>query len=263
MNDAASPSGPLIVPRRFCGPASSGNGGWTAGALAALVPHDCPDNRARSWPTIRVALRQPPPLDTPMAVAEQDGSTVASFGGIPVARATVVEEEPTTVDAVPVDEARAAMASYPGLTSHPFPTCFACGTERAEGDGLRIFPGRVADQDGATRIAATWTPHRSVGEDFHTYVDDLPRASLATTWAALDCIGGWAGDLTDRLMVLAGMTARVEALPAIGEQHVVVGLACGREGRKTFTASTLYDADGRVVARAEHVWVAIDPTAFG
>ena len=26
----------LIVPRRFCGPAVSGNGGWTAGALAAL-----------------------------------------------------------------------------------------------------------------------------------------------------------------------------------------------------------------------------------
>ena len=260
MNDPA----PLIVPRRFCGPASSGNGGWTAGALAALVPHDCPDNRARSWPTIRVALRQPPPLDTPMAVAEQDGSTVASFGGALVARATVVpeQEELTTVDAVPADVARAAMASYPGLTAHPFPSCFAGGTEREEGDGLRIFPGRVADQDGATRIAAPSTPHRSVGEDFHAYVDDLPRASLATTWAALDCIGGWAGDLTDRLMVLAGMTARIDALPVIGEEHVVVGLACGREGRKTFTASTLYDPDGRVVARAEHVWVAVDPSAL-
>ena len=63
-------------------------------------------------------------------------------------------------------------------------------------------------------------------------------------------------------MVLAGMTAHVDTLPVIGEEHVLVGLACGREGRKTFTASTLYDADGRVVARAEHVWVAIDPTAF-
>ena len=63
-------------------------------------------------------------------------------------------------------------------------------------------------------------------------------------------------------MVLAGMTARVDALPVIGEEHVVVGLARGQEGRKTFTASTLYDADGRVVARAEHVWVAVDPAAF-
>ena len=209
-----------------------------------------------------MALRQPPPLDTPMPVGEVDGSTVATIGGAVVARATVVDEELTTVDPVSASEARAASATYPGLTSHPFPTCFACGTGRSEGDGLRIFPGRVADQDGATRIAATWSPHPSVGEDFHAYVDEHPRASLATTWAALDCIGGWAGDLTERLMVLAGMTARIDALPVIGEEHVVVGLARGQQGRKTFTASTLYDADGRVVACAEHVWVAVDPAAF-
>jgi hypothetical protein len=250
------------VPRRFCGPPSSGNGGWTAGALAALVPHDCPDNRARSWPSIAVALRQPPPLDTPMPVAEEEGSTVARHDGAVVARATLTEAVPTVVEAVPPAEARAAMATYPGLTSHPFPTCFVCGVDRQEGDGLRIFPGRVGDQDGATRIAAVWSPHPSVGEDFRTDVDEQPRASLAATWAALDCIGGWAGDLTERLMVLGGMTARVDALPVIGEQHVVVGLARGQEGRKTFTASTLYDADGRVVASAEHVWIAVDPAAF-
>jgi hypothetical protein len=227
----------------------------------------------RSWPSIRVALRQPPPLDTPMLVAEQDGSTVATIGGSVVARATVVADEPTTVEPVPVGEARAASAAYPGLRSHPFPTCFSCGTSREAGDGLRIFPGRVADQDGRTRIAAAWTPDPSVGEDFRdlpqppslpsSYVDELPHASLAVTWAALDCIGGWAGDLTERLMVLAGMTARVDTLPAIGEEHVVVGLALGQDGRKTFTASTLYDPDGRVVACAEHVWVAVDPAAFG
>ena len=75
-------------------------------------------------------------------------------------------------------------------------------------------------------------------------------------------MGGWAGDLTERLMVLASMTARVDTLPLIGEEHVVVGQARGHEGRKTFTASTLYDADGRVVAVAEHLWVAVDPAAF-
>jgi len=63
-------------------------------------------------------------------------------------------------------------------------------------------------------------------------------------------------------MVLAGMTARVDTLPVIGEEHVVVGQDRGREGRKTFTAATLYDRDGRVVASAEHVWVAVDPAAF-
>ena len=40
----------LIVPRRFCGPNSSGNGGWTSGALAELVDHGRPDNHADPWP---------------------------------------------------------------------------------------------------------------------------------------------------------------------------------------------------------------------
>ena len=48
----------------------------------------------------------------------------------------------------------------------------------------------------------------------------------------------------------------------IGEEHVVVGPARGREGRKPFTAATLYDADGRVVATAEHIWITVDPAAF-
>jgi len=82
------------------------------------------------------------------------------------------------------------------------------------------------------------------------------------TWAALDCVGGWAGDLEERLMVLAEMTSRLDSLPVIGEEHVVVGMGRRREGRKTWTSSTMYDADGRVVASAEHLWIAVDPAAF-
>ncbi|HEX5862093.1 MAG TPA: hypothetical protein VFY58_09645, partial [Nocardioides sp.] len=58
----------LIVPHRFRGPESSGNGGWTAGALAALVDHDVPADHAARWPTIAVSLLKPPPLDTPLEV---------------------------------------------------------------------------------------------------------------------------------------------------------------------------------------------------
>ena len=70
------------------------------------------------------------------------------------------------------------MASFVGLTSHPFPTCFACGTGRAEGDGLRIFPGRVADatdtpgEQPRPRVAATWTPDSERHADDHTYATD-------------------------------------------------------------------------------------------
>lgn len=258
-----APVSELIVPRRFCGPPDSGNGGWTAGALAALDDADSPDNRCDSWPPIEVSLRQPPPLDTPLDVSAEAGVTTASFGGATIATAQRVERDLVEVDPVPRDVAASAESTYPGLGFHPFPTCFACGTTRAEGDGLRIFPGRVGEGPSGDLVAATWTPHPSLREDWHTYLDEVPRASVATTWAALDCIGGWAGDLSERLMVLGRMTARVDDLPVIGEPHVVVGAGRGQEGRKTFTASTLYDADGRIVATAEHTWIAVDPERFG
>jgi hypothetical protein len=247
--------GELVVPARFCGPARSGNGGWTCGALAAHVdgPHDA---------TLRVSLHQPPPLDTAMEVDRDREATVARLGGEPVARAVPDIDTPVAVGAVSADEARAAEASYRGLESHPFPTCFSCGTGREPGDGLRIFPGRVADHDGAARVAATWTPHPSVSEDWHEYVDDVRHASLPVTWAALDCVGAWAGDFGERLLVLGTMTARVHARPRVGEEHVVVGMDRGREGRKTFTASALYDSTGRLVGQAEHVWIAVDAAAF-
>ncbi len=105
-------------------------------------------------------------------------------------------------------------------------------------------------------------PGQHRDDDHHEYGDPAPRACLAATWSALDCIGGWAGDLTERLMVLGRMTAIIDTLPVVDEQHVVTGEHRGSEGRKTFTASTLHDADGRIVGRAEHVWLAIDPAMF-
>ena len=252
----------LLVPSRFCGPPSSGNGGWSAGALSAHAGSECPDDHSRSWPTIEVSLHRPPPLETPMPITPADGGVAALHDGDVVLTARCTDQDLLDVEPVRPEEARAAMASYAGLGSHPFPTCFACGTGRDEGDGLRIFPGRVADHEGAARVAATWTPDPTVAEDFHAYADEHPRASLPATWAALDCIGGWAGDLEERLMVLARMTARLDSLPVIGEEHVVVGSGGRSEGRKTWTSSTLYDADGRVVGTAEHLWIAVDPAAF-
>ena len=59
------------------------------------------------------------------------------------------------------------------------------------------------------------------------------------------------------------MTARLDALPVIGEEHVVVGRGPRRaRAARASPPSTLYDADGRVVATAEHVWIAVDPKDF-
>jgi hypothetical protein len=240
---------PLTIPPRFRGPTSSGNGGWTAGALAAyLAPGP-----------VRVMLRTPPPLDVPLAVeaaTDEHGleGARALRGDQLVAEAAPAQADVPRVEAVDAAAARAAEASYAGLRSHPFPSCFACGTDRGPGDGLRIFPGRVADDsDGRVRVAATWTPDPSLGGD---------AASLPVTWAALDCVGGWAGDLEERLMVLGSITAQVRDLPRVGEEHVVVGGARGTDGRRTFTAASLYAADGRLLGSAEHVWFAVSPKDF-
>lgn len=250
----------LFVPSRFCGPPTSGNGGWSAGSLSAYAGRECPEDHSRPWPTIEVSLHRPPPLETPLPIAPDDDGVAATLDGEVVLTARCTHRDLVDVEPVDPDEARAAQASYAGLTSHPFPTCFSCGTDRA--DGLRIFPGRVSDQDGAPRVAATWTPDPSVAEDYHAYADAHPRASLPVTWAAMDCVGGWAGDLEERLMVLARMSARLESLPVIGEEHVLVGMGRGREGRKAWTSSTMYDADGRVVGSASHLWVAVDLADF-
>ena len=251
----------LLVPARFCGPPVSGNGGWTCGAMAQLV-HGHPDDHNEPWPAITVTLRRPPPLDTVVPASEADGVTTAADDAGPVAQGQRTDQVLAEVDAVDAATARAAEASYVGWVSHPFTSCFTCGPDREEGDGLRIFPGRVDELDGTTRVAAAWTPHPSTSEDWHQYDDDHRRASLPVTWAALDCPGGWAADLANNPAVLGRMTARVDALPIIGEEHVVVGHSRGRDGRRLFTAATLYDSDGRVVATAEHTWITVDPSTF-
>jgi len=240
----------LVIADRYRGPARSGNGGYSSGALAALAPDD--------WAAVTVRLSQPPPLDTALQVIRTEELLVAASGDDEVARALRADHDLRPVAPVDAETARAAEASYPGLTSHPFPTCFACGTGREPGDGLRIFPGPVSDG----RVAATWTPHPSVAADWHEYTDATREVGHAVTWAALDCAGGWAADIGERLMVLGTMTARLDALPAVGEEHVVVGEARGESGRKRMSAASLYDASGRLVGTAEHVWIAVDPAAF-
>ncbi len=49
----------LVIGRRFCGPPASGNGGYTAGMLAAAAAKP-----------VEVRLMQPPPLDTPLEILD-------------------------------------------------------------------------------------------------------------------------------------------------------------------------------------------------
>src|SRR5512134_42877 len=124
----------MIVPARFNGPPGSGNGGYSAGIMAAGA-------------RCEVTLRRPPPLDTPLSLA--DGTVTAPDGSV-VATIAPGSEIDVVVPPIRYDEAVEASKGYDGFVTHPFPTCFVCGTDRS--DGLRIFAGRLSD--GTT--AAPW-----------------------------------------------------------------------------------------------------------
>lgn len=237
----------LVVPHRFHGPPRSGNGGWTAGSLAGFLPGD------HRGATITVRLRLPPPLEVPLTVDDPPSGAgplriLTDDLGRTVAEAVISETDLEPVAPVGVQSAVAAERDFPGWRRHPFPTCFVCGTERRSDDGLRIFPGPATTASGRVVAAAAWTPYAT---------------GTAITWAALDCPGAWSTDIVDRPMVLGTMTARVDRLPTTSDRYVVVAEHRGDEGRKTFTAASLYGEDGDLVATAEHVWIAIDPQTFG
>jgi hypothetical protein len=226
----------IEIPRQFCGPPDSGNGGWTCGTLAGFVDGDAV-----------VTLRSPPPLDTPLAVEERDDGVHLVHGEVLVAVAA-----PTTLAAPPtpfVDphEAEAASRSYAGFIAHPFPTCFTCGTARDLGDGLRVFPGPVAG--APERRAAIWTAH----PDFA--VDGVVPEPIV--WAAIDCPSIWPHMGDGTVAVLGRLAAHVERLPEPGQSYVVVGNATGAEGRKRFATSGLFDLDGTPLAWADATWITI------
>ncbi len=242
----------LVVPSRFHGPPGSGNGGWCAGALSRYLPGAA---------TVAVRLSAPPPLDRAMAVDVEEGPdgrplrATARDGDTVVLTATALGTGAAAglrpVEPVPPEVARAAASAYRGLVEHPFPTCFACGPDRAEGDGLRLTPGVLPGS--GDRTACTWSP----GDDV-----DVPQ-----TWASVDCPGGWSTDLVGRPMVLGGITVALRRVPRAGERCVVTGEARSTEGRKTSTAATLWSVDDdrppELLATAEHLWIGVDPSVFG
>ena len=229
----------LTIAARFAGPPGSANGGYTAGRLAALLP---------AAGTVEVTLRQPPPLETRLDVVVEDGRATLRFGGVIIAEAVEAAFTEDLVDPVSYDSAAQVMATYAGFGEHPFPGCFVCGTDRPPPDGLGLRPGRVPGR--ADCVATTWVPSAGLAAPDGT-------ALVEAVWSALDCPGGWSADVVGRPMVLGRMTAAVDALPRVGDPCVVVGRWLGEERRKTFTASTVYDADGRVLGRAQATWIAL------
>jgi hypothetical protein len=229
----------LAIPARFNGPPDSGHGGYSAGLAASLVEGPA-----------EVALRAPPPLETPLTVELRGDGSAALVDGDRV----VLEARPASVDVevpepVSVEDALAAEEGSPFLDeSHPFPTCFACGPERAEGEGLRLFAGSVAGRD---LFAAAWTPAPEFAAD-GVAVDPL------FIWTALDCPSS-APAMGAGTIVVASLAAELRAPVAVGEPHVIGSWEIEHDGRKRYSGVALWNAAGEVCAVGRALWIVLRP----
>lgn len=230
----------LWIEPRFCGPAESGNGGFSSGLLAEALGRP-----------VEVTLRAPPPLGIGLRL-----EPAADGGGRLWAGETLVAEaKPSTLslevpEPVNWQDAERAQAEFIGYHEHPYPQCFVCGPRRVERDGMRIFPGPVA---GRQLVAAPW----EVPDDL---CDASGRLSTRFAWSALDCPSwfGYASFAPEVPTVLLGrLAAGIERAPHAGERCVVVGWSDGRDGRRISCGSALYDAAGTCIARAKSTWVAL------
>jgi hypothetical protein len=162
---------------------------------------------------------------------------------------------------VPFIDAARAEAGFAGLSGHPMAGCFACGL-REPGDGMRIFPGPIT---GTGLVAAGWRVPVGVADENGVVPDSI-------VWAALDCVTGWVGfddpDAADNesagdaqpveSALLGRLTAQVFRRVYPLGTYSVVARAAGRDGRKLFGESAVYEVDGTLVATAKATWI-IDP----
>lgn len=242
MNDTVTIAG------RFIGPPRSANGGYACGITARACTHG----------TAQTSLRVPPPVERPMRVELSEDSATLYDGDTLVAHAspaTVDVDLPTPVTPVEAKDAAESFDHDAYRAMHYFPTCFTCGPDRADGDGLRLFPGKVDRPE--PMIAWPWTPDPS-----------LPREDGGLDplilWAALDCPSGWATYYSrdPHPHVLGSLATRIERLPEPGEPTITAGWPISDDGRKERSASAIWSADGELLAVGAATWIALTEEQF-
>lgn len=224
------------VPHRFNGPPSSGNGGWSAALLGKHLGAE-----------VEVTLKRPIPLGRDIQVIAGGNAATLVDGDVEIASARPAELDLDIPDAIGFVEAAQARANFTGYKTHPFPNCFVCGTARRCGDGMCLFTGRIAEGI----VASSWVPEAE-------FADENGHVAPELICAALDCPGAWG--FIDRYgingpVVLGRMTYRLDKPIRAEGRYVVMGWAMGREGRKLFSGTVVYDADGTACAQAAATWI--------
>ena len=219
------------VDARFDGIPGFTLGGWLAGQVASVLGDGA-----------EVRLLRPFRSGSALTV-ERTGDGARALGeGEVVADGRPWSGTVDTPRAPSLEEAVRASDGYSGLHEHPFPSCYCCGPRRAEGDGLRIFPGPLPEGI----LAAPWTPRPA-------HCDAEGRATLETLWGASDCPALWAlmhaePAETGRCVVTGTMRLRRLAPVVGGEPHVIAAWKVGESGRRLEAAVAFFAADGSLCA---------------
>lgn len=224
MRQSDSKHETIVVGSRFCGPPNSGNGGYVCGRVAAFI----------EGPAV-VRLRVPTPLDVALPVRRTRDGVLLMNGDTVVAEGRSTEVEIEVPSPPTLTEAREASRRYRGFAAHWFPRCFVCGPERAEGDGLRVFPGDVA---GRALVACPWEPPE-------TLCDEEGRVLPEFIWSVLDCPGAFTFDRDATSMILLGeLSAALYGPVSAGERCVLIGWEIFQEGRKHHTGTAIFSEAG-------------------
>lgn len=225
----------LTVEQRFCGPPGCANGGYFAGLLARHSPY-----------LVRVRLQRPIPLQVPLTVqGDEEGNLELTHAGEVLAMAQPCQIELQVPSAPDYLQALEASRHFIGFGRHSFPACFVCGTERARGDGLRIFAGEVPGRD---MVAAPWVADTSLSNG-----NGKVRPEFMS--AALDCPGYFAARSDGVPMLLGEFTVHIDRCVHVDEPCIVVGWRLAVNGRKYEVGTALFDEDGELCAQARAMWI--------
>lgn len=225
----------LVLPTRYQGATGKGHGGYTAGLLSESAP-------GRRTVDFYVSI----PLGIPLQLEEVDGVQHLRNGETAVARTRPTDKSIHIPDPVNVDEAAGAQARSPIRNLNVLPDCFSCGTLP---DSMNVHAGPL---DGRDEFATTWTP-----EQRHAENEEVLDRYI---WGAIDCPSGWVIGVSGdefRPSVTGEMWAEVFEPVRPGETYVAVAWGGAWRGRMAAAGTSLFASDGRCVAAAESMWVAL------
>jgi hypothetical protein len=233
----------IVVPKRFCGPPQSGNGGYTCGLLAQALPLTA---------AVECTIRKPIPIERSLRIeTDSDRATLLDNREI-VVEAVATDFEVSLPQPIPFSEAHANTETSPAFVNHPFPTCFVCGPERPDHDGLNIYPALASSQPGfANLYSATWIPSAE-------FADDRGGVRSEFLWAAMDCPTGFAAGFPYTGKLVTGRLAvNIQSQLRAGSHCVLQSWSLGEDGRKCHAAASLRTEEGVVIAIAKATWIRV------